>query len=583
MDILSRILIARLKIVALLAFGLFSAIIFYLFHLQITHASTFFRLGQQNFLRYEKVSSPRGNIVDAHGIVLATNIPVYLLYWQGTGEKQFTSLQMSMISELKAIFELSDELIKEIALAERQRKSLCLSYDVSFEQLSRLLERFPRHKNIAIQKDFKRFYPYKQIASHVVGYLGLDIEATGKMGLELLCNDTLKGQAGEIIKIINSIGHHLACHQVKQAMAGDTLHITLNLELQMLMEELFPQEYAGACVILNPRTGAVEVLVSRPAFDPSIFLSPINPEEWKDLESKKSFINRALSAYPPASLFKFVTLSAALETGLITPNTKWHCFGHTLFANRPYHCNRLTGHGSVNTEQALAYSCNIPFFEIGKKIKIDTLAEYAQRLGLGSKTNILFHEKAGLIPTSQWKKRVKGEAWWPGETLSAAIGQSFMLATPMQIARMISALCEGYLVQPRILTAEPIVKQPISLRPEILQFLRKCMKSVIYYGTGLYLKSLPDFEFYGKTGTAQTSSLEKIDLGKEYVPHAWFTAYFRYKDQEPHTLVLLIEHAGSSKVAIRLAQQFFKRYRDLQEQRTHLHLSPSASPYKDAA
>lgn len=578
MEILSRLLTSRLKIVIGIILCSFSAIILYLFHLQINLQLNFFKLGQQNFLRYEKVNSPRGNIIDAEGNLLATNRPVYSIYWQGRGEKKLSSDHNRIVAELKEIISFPDEIIEKLTIAEKQRQQIQIAYDVSFEQLSRILEYFPNHKNISIKKQFKRFYPHKHIASHVVGYLGLDLESTGKMGLELICNDALKGQSGEIIKIINSIGHNLASYQVKQALAGDTLQTTLNLGLQLIAEEVFPEEYEGTCIVLNPRTGAVEVILSRPSFDPNIFLRAINPEEWQTLQEKKSFINRALNAlYPPASLFKLVTLSAALERHIITPETRWYCPGYSMFAERAYHCSKLTGHGALSTEQALAHSCNIPFFEIGKKLKIDTLAEYAYKLGLGTKTNILFHEKTGLVPTSEWKKKIKGERWWPGETLSAAIGQTFILVTPMQVACMISALCEGYFVQPRILAVEPLAKRPIDLRSDTLHFLRGCMENVIKYGTGLYLRNLPGFKIYGKTGGAQTSSLKNRDLGKEHIPHAWFATYFRYKDHDPHTLVLLIENAGSSSVAIKVAQKFFRKYAELVEQKSSYTTSANGS------
>ena len=153
------------------------------------------------------------------------------------------------------------------------------------------------------------------------------------------------------------------------------------------------------------------------------------------LAEKHPFLNRAFNAcYPPGSLFKIVTLSAALENGYITPESYWFCNGLIEFAGREYHCSNKHGHGLLNTEQALAHSCNIMYFELAKRMNIDLLADYAHRYGLGLKTNVMFAEKEGLVPTNAWKRRVKKEKWWPGETLSAAIGQSYLLVTPLQIA-----------------------------------------------------------------------------------------------------------------------------------------------------
>lgn len=561
MEILSKILINRLKLIVICIFMLFIGITAYLFHLQVNLVDNFFYLGQQNFLRSERVFSPRGNIVDSAGNLLATNRPINVIYWQGTGHKILKNNQNDLIIELTNSLNLSSETIQHITRAEQHKKRICLAYDVNFEQLSRIIEKFPSHKNLCIEREFKRYYPYNSIASHIVGYLGMDMASTGKMGLEFLCDNLLKGKSGEIIKTINSIGHNLSSYEIKKALAGQTIETTLNLNLQLIAEKLFPANKAGTCIIIDPQTGAIEVLLSRPNFDPNIFLNPICSNTWKDLQEHYCFINRALNAcYPPASLFKLITISAALETKIIDQNSSWNCLGQLNFAGRLYHCKKREGHGKLNTLQSITHSCNIPFYDIGKKIKIDTLADYAKRLGLGTKTDIILKEKVGLVPTSQWKKSIKGERWWPGETLSATIGQSFILVTPIQIACMFSAICQGYLVRPRILATESVTKKYVDISKETLEFLKKSLEDVTQHGTARILNRLKNFEFCGKTGTAQTIKLSKIQLGEKFLEHAWFVAYFSYKNLPPKTMVILIEHAGSSSVAISMAYRFFKEY-----------------------
>ncbi len=568
MELLPRILSARLKIVTALVLIGFVSIALYLFHLQIQHMQLFFNLSQKNFLRQEKVACPRGNIIDINGTILATNRPVYTVYWQGTGEKHLTQTQQQLITTLISLFELPHSFMAQVRSSEHKCTRILVAADITFDQLTCLLEKFPHEKNIFLEKSYKRCYPYKDLACHIVGYLGLDPESTGKMGLELQCNKVLKGQSGKIIKIINSIGRHIDAHTVYSGLAGKTLQTTLDLELQQIAEEVFPQEYEGCCLSMDDQ-GGLEVLLSRPTFDPSMFLRSISEPEWHHLQEKKGFINRAFSAcYPPASLFKLVTLSAALETGLILTSQRWHCIGHTEFKGRNYHCNNRSGHGIVSTEQALAHSCNIPFYDIGKRIKIDTLAEYANRLGLGVKTGLLLPEKTGLIPTRAWKKRVKKEAWWPGETLSAAIGQSSLLVTPIQVATMISALSTGYKVRPRILVEEPVVREPLDLDASVLSFLQQCLTSVIKQGTATHLKHLNNFKISGKTGTAQTCSLEKQTLAKRHLHHGYFVAHFQYKKEKPRTLMIFVEHAGSSLVALRIAQRFLTKFAHLMDKRT---------------
>lgn len=567
MEILSKKLNKRLKSIVICATISFFTIILYLFHLQINLMEKFFQRSQKNFIRYEKINSPRGSIIDCNGNLIATNRPVDIIYWKSTNSKKLTSYQESTINELKEILNLTEEQIEKIILAQKQGDKVVIAEDVNFEQLSKIIEKFPNNKNILIDRQFKRYYPQKNIASHIVGYLALDIETTGKMGLELICNNNLKGQSGEIIKTINSIGHSIGSEVAKKASTGETIQTTLNLKLQMIAEKLFPQNFAGTFILIDPKTGGLEVLLSNPNFDPNIFLEQIKSDEWQELQKKKCFINRAFNAcYPPASIFKLVTLSAALENNIIDENSSWVCTGQLSFAGRFYHCMNRQGHGLMNTKQALAYSCNIPFFSIGKKIKIDTLADYANKLGLGKKTSIIFEEKTGLIPSSLWKLKTKGEQWWPGETLSAVIGQSFMLVTPIQIACMISGICKGYLVQPRILTNEPIIKKPININKKTLKFLKTTMRSVIEEGSARRLSNMKDFKIHGKTGTAQTINNKESGLTKEQEAHAWFTAYFRYKNHPAKTLVILIENAGYSGVATEVAQRFFKEYRKIIDQ-----------------
>jgi len=549
--------ISRIVLITLIAF---SALGFYLFHLQIAQSSFFTQLSKKNFLRKEKILSPRGNITDRSGVLLATNRPVYSIYWQGTGNKALTTHQEILIHEIMKLCFKDPFDLEVLKKAERGSKKLLLAKDLSQDVLLKIVERSGHEKNIIIKRSFDRSYPYGELASHVVGYLGIKDAIQGKMGLEKLYDTRLQGHAGKIVTVINSVGHPLQQHTVSQALEGKTLQTTLNLSLQQIAEEVFPSQFDG-CLIVMDTEGGLEVVLSRPSFEPGMFLKPIPSNQWNKLLEQKGFLNRAFTAcYPPASLFKIVTLTAALETGLIRSTDSWHCLGHTEFKGRRFHCNNLAGHGHISTKQAFAYSCNIPFYEIGKKISVNKLAYYAQKLGLGCKTGIMFPEKEGLVPTSEWKLRVKKEPWWPGETLSLAIGQSSLLVTPLQMACMISSICTGYKVRPRLLIDEPIEQAPLALKPDTLLFLQQCLQSVVHQGTGVLLGRLDHFSIRGKSGTAQVRSLTTGPLQKGHVHHGYFAAQFRYKQQKPYTIVVFLEHAGSSKYAIYTAYQFLARY-----------------------
>jgi penicillin-binding protein 2 len=546
-----------------------------LFYLQIDQNHALLTQSERNCTRIEKIPSPRGNIVDAFDNLLATNRPLTSLYWQGKGNHVLNVNQLLKLEKIGNILNkplINDHILKEgIAFAEKKYKKLLLASDLSFEQLSQIQEQFSTDDNLIVSTHFKRYYPYKTFACHLLGYLGqINADAQGRMGLEKMFEEELKGEHGTTVKKINSMGRSLAELQLKDALSGSTLKTTIDIELQDIVEQIFPENQSGACILMNPENGSIVSMVSRPNFDPNIFLEPINHEQWQDMQGKQPFLNRAFnSCYPPGSIFKLVTMCAALENGLIYPESCLSCHGYTIFAERKYHCARKTGHGYLSACQALAQSCNIMFFDIGRRISIDTLAEYAHKFGLGQKTNICFPEKDGLIPTSEWKKRVKKERWWPGETLSAAIGQSFILTTPVQIARMISSIFTGYLSTPRILENEPIARQPLDIKPATLEFLQQSMKSVVTKGTGIGVSRVKSITIYAKTSTAQVANLDKTAQDKAFLEHAWFVAYFQYKDNEPLTLVILAENVGSSREATHIAKNFLIEYKKLMDRRVN--------------
>jgi penicillin-binding protein 2 len=541
-----------------------------LIQLQFVQESSLATQSQKNFLRLEKITPPRGNIIDRNGLLLATNRPITVLYWQGTGNRKLTQTQVEHIHTIESILGISlipDQKAHEnFDFIEHRYKQILIANDISLVQLGKIKELFADNKNIVLFDHFKRFYPYNAYASHALGYLGYinDLEMAGKMGLEKELEPALKGTAGTRVKQVNSVGKQLESEELQEPAAGKDIHTTLDIRIQHILETIFPPDQTGTIIVMDPQEGDIIALLSRPNFDPGLFVNPIEANIWQGLQENQPFINRAFQGcYPPGSLFKLVSLSAALEKNIIRPDSTWYCRGYTTFCNRTYRCHHKAGHGTVNTTQALAQSCNIPFYEIGKHIDIDVLADYAHRFGLGQKTNSLFPEKNGLIPSRVWKKEVIGERWHPGETLSAIIGQSFSLVTPMQICCMISGIVTGYLVKPRLLMTDPVQTQPLEIKKSTLDFLRQAMHQVVTCGTGQRVSSVHDFQLYGKTSTAQTCDLSKQDLGKKYWPHGWFATYLTYKNNSPLTIVILLEHAGSSRVATAVAKQFLLAYKKM--------------------
>lgn len=541
-----------------------------LIYLQVYCSDYFIRKGQNNFLRHETIDSLRGNILDCNGTLLATNRPITQLYWQGTGNRALSQEQITMLEAIGEIVDLNmteGKLYESIVACERKHQKIVLASDISIAVLSKIAERYSDNKNIVIDTHCKRFYPYKHCASHALGYLGnMRIMADGKSGLEKLLNDNLSGKQGAKRNIVNSIGKKIYQEEVEKALTGDDVRITINSDLQRLCERIFPVAYTGALILMNPADGAIASLISRPNFDPNIFLDPISPDAWKQLQENNAFLNRAFDAtYPSGSIFKLVTISAALEQDIITADEMWTCKGYTLFGKRKYWCSCRHGHGELSMLRAVAKSCNTLFYDIGKRIDIDVLADYAYRFGLGQKTDMLFSEKVGIVPSRAWKYNNKGERWWPGETLSVAIGQSFSLVTPIQIARMIASIFTGYLVSPRILVDEPVQTIPLDIQPDTIEFLKESMKLVVEQGTGRRVNKIKDIEIYAKTSTAQMSALEKRLLDPSYLEHGWFVGYFRYKGYDPLVIVLLVEHVGTAQTVAAIAKDFlieYKKYMD---------------------
>lgn len=540
-----------------------------LFYLQVENFVKLRQLGECNFLRTEVVPPLRGSFLDCNNVLIAANRPVFDLYWQGQGKAPLQPYHYELLKKVGAIIDAdlnNAQILPAIQYAEQHMRRVLLQRDISFQALCQMSEQCPYASNLLVENRFKRVYPFRSFASHILGYLNR-IENCGKSGLELLFEEQLQGEFGYVTKVTNARGKPLACKESKDARAGDNIKLTLDFRLQQLVETLLEQKQAGCVIVMEPDSGAVRAMASFPAFDPNFFLGTISHEQWKEqMMTNNPLLNRVCCAeYPPASVFKLVTFAAGLEEGLISLDSQTICRGHVNFCGRNYYCIQHAGHGRLSVKDAFAKSCNIQCFEIAKKIKIDKLAAYATCFGLGQKTDFLLPEKSGLVPTTCWKKLTKHEPWWKGETLSASIGQSYLLATPLQISRLVSSICSGYLVKPRLLETEPIVREKLSLKESTHAFLREAMKEAVNSGTGWRLRSFKNFDLYGKTGTAQTCSLTQEVTSSRQLEHAWFIGYFTYKNNKPLSLVVFIENVGSSNPAVVATKKFLQGYERIME------------------
>ena len=385
----------------------------------------------------------------------------------------------------------------------------------------------------------------------------------------------------------------------REPAPGGSVTLTIDRDLQRVAEEGFVPEVLGepgkrgALVALDPRTGDVLALVSKPSFDPNAFAGGIDTETWQGLANDdwRPLQNRAVAGqYPPGSIYKPILAAAALADGVVTPHDRFFCPGHFRLGRRVYRCWRRGGHGEVDLRDALQQSCDVYFYQLGLQLGIDRLSDFARAFQLGRTTGFpVGDEKPGLVPTRSWKQRRFSEPWQKGETVSASIGQGFSLVTPIQMAVAYAAIANGgVILEPRvvrervsrdgevIVTGDPVVRDHLPVAPEYLEVLRDALEAVVAEprGTGTAAR-IPGVRVAGKTGTAQvvrlkhTEDLEEGEIPVRHRDHAWFVG-FAPVDAPEIVVVALVEHGGhggsaAAPIAGKVMQRYFeKQRRDLE-------------------
>ena len=415
-------------------------------------------------------------------------------------------------------------------------------------------------------------------------YLSGDI--TGKHGIEKVLDLYIRGRRGNELVEVNAHGKVIKNLGRIDPVSGSNVVLTIDAKLQKAAWEAFEGK-AGAAVAMDPRDGSILAMVSLPSFDPNLFNSGIAHDEWAKLQRNplNPLSNRAISGqYPPGSTYKLIVAAAALEEGIITPDTKITCNGFFELGNRRYHCWKKHGHGPVNLHRALVESCDVYFYTVGKMLGVDRIAHYARMFGLGETTGIeLGHERRGLVPTRDWKLARMKEPWQLGETISISIGQGFNLTTPLQLAQAYSALANGgtlwrsRLVQ-RIEHANgsiareysPEKKGELTLSPQTIAALNKALWGVVNEpgGTGAAARR-PNADVCGKTGTSQVIGLPQNDKARHakkiavfHKDHALFVCYAPMKNPEI-AIAVIAENAGSGgAVAAPIARKILNAYFD---------------------
>lgn len=559
-------------------------------YVQIAEGANYRTLADNNRLRKLSTEAPRGLIRDRYQRPLVENVPSYSLYIdrsrsQGDGGLHFAAQILGIsIDDLQGILE------------EHRRtpkfQPVRLATQLTLTQVSRIAAMSLEYPELEVAVEHLRLYRHAGQTAHILGYLGeisdeeLKVanatyrsgDQVGKKGIEALYEDVLRGQRGEQIVVVESRGQVVEELDQVQASPGGDLTLTIDLELQQTAAEQL-EDKVGAIVALDPRNGEIFAMASSPVFDSNLFARRLRQEEWQGLVNHPDhpLQNRAIqNTYPPGSVFKIVMALAGLDTAKIDPQeTRVFCPGYsTVYKNR-YRCWRAGGHGWVNLEESLRYSCNVYYHSLGQELDIDQIAHYARMFGLGRKTHVdLNGERAGLVPSSDWSREVRGTPWYPGETISVATGQGPILVSPLQLAVMMAATANGgYLIAPRLtLTDGPAVTTPdprdrIPLADEHLKLVRDALWSTVNHPKGTGRASQIDgLDVSGKTGTAQVIAQEvrtgNDELRPEHRDHAWFASYAPADDPRL-VVVVFVEHGGGgSTAAAPLAKAMYEKFFD---------------------
>jgi penicillin-binding protein 2 len=564
----------RLAIVSYVIVGMIGVLLIGFWKLQVIDSDKYAQWAERNKVRSIPVIAPRGRMLDRDGRVLVDNYPsfsVLLLRDDPTlVEKNLPAISDGLnipIEDLREQLRNSRNLknFQPIVIKPEASKA-----DVAFIESHRsdipLLEMLMVHR--------RRYLPGAFMA-HASGYVGevseQQIEASngrfrpgdfvGKSGLERQYNDLLQGTDGMRRVVVNSVGKEVDHLPTQEAIPGKQIQLTIDYDLQQIAEQSLGAR-EGAVVALDPRTGEVLAMVSHPAPDPNDFAVRISNEEWKRLneDEQKPLLNRAIQAQlAPGSVFKIVMATAMYESKLIPETFSVFCPGYGTFYGRQFKCwvfwSHKPAHGYVDVHKAINQSCDIFFYTIGPKLGIDKISYYASGLGLGRKTGIdLPSEEAGLMPSEEWVQRVFHRKWYPGETVSVAVGQGAVTTTPLQLASLIGGIASGGVFkQPHMLKDAPNVGETrFPLADTTVEKVTSDMWGVVNGGgTGAALK-LQDIEFSGKSGTAQVigyATRDRIGKQKKFLDNAWFVGYAPRRNPEIVVSVLVQEsgkHGGEA-------------------------------------
>jgi len=580
----TRFALGRIAVFQYLSVAVFLILIGGFWVLQIRDREFNSELADRNRIKTVPLLAPRGKILDRDGRIIVDNHSAFEF------RISRETLKPEHIAAIANGLNMTPEEIRTpLARAESRHipkyfpvliKQELTPSELAFVESHNDRDTFPEMELVSSQS---RLYPQSGLAAHVIGYVGevsdQELNTTefakysqgdkvGKEGLERQYNDLLMGIDGQRQVEVDSLGRERTKMKSQEATPGQNLQLTLDLDLQAVAE-LSMEGRRGAVVALDPRTGEVLAMVSRPAFDPNLFTRRISKSDWKELTDNPDnpLMNRAIQAqFAPGSTFKPIVSIAGLETGMLDPANTVYCPGSATFYGHTFKCDEV--HGTVDLHHAIVHSCDVYFFTVGNRMGIERIAEYAQLAGIGKKTGIdLPNEKEGLMPSPKWKLRAQREKWYAGETISVAIGQGAVMVTPIQLASVLGGLVSGGIWYKPHLVKNARIDPPrhADFHPENVATVVSGMCGVVNEGGTGASAAIPGLEICGKTGTAQRISNELAKSNKALAlamrDNGWFVG-FAPRENPEIVVVALWEGGGKGAFSAPIVRDVIKAYFD---------------------
>lgn len=542
-------------------------------YLQLVEGSHNRELAEENRMRLVSKPPERGQVFDRHGKLLAGSHLSYSVFlWPIALEESEWPQTLQRLSQILNIpvAQIQTNLEKEgynSPYRVRVARGLSIPHVVALEEARSEL------KGVEIDAETVRYYPNGDLAAHVLGYTGeitdeelVDLkpkgyrlgDVLGKLGIEASMESQLRGEWGGQQVEVDAAGEVIRILGEKPPIPGDDVTLTLDMDLQKVAEQVLG-ETKGAIVAIDPYDGAVLAMASRPAYDPNIFSSHISEEEWRKVQSKDHpFLNRALRSFAPASTYKIVTTTAALESGDYNPGTVLSTFPYLEVGGIQFWDWNRAGFGPLGFRGAMAWSSDTFFYQVGRRLGGEVLAQWSRNYGFGQPTGIELEgeEEAGVVPDAAWKKEYLDETWYIGDSINMSIGQGYVQATPLQVAVMFAVPANGgYLVRPHLQRdSRPPEswRKSLNLKPSTIEVLQEGLRDVVAVGTGAALRSPSLPPVAGKTGTAEDQPRQS---------HAWFGGYAP-ADKPEIVVVAFAENSGGGggKVAAPMVRSVMEQY-----------------------